>query len=102
MVREYFNNNLQQFNRFLLHLGLVGQLKGRKALGVVQRIIQEGLISGRGVLLAGPPCTGKTALAMGLAHSLGDGVPFTMIAGNFGNVVRNLLNRAFRKRDLFT
>lgn len=30
-------------------------------------MIQEGKIAGRGVLLAGQPGTGKTAIAMGMA-----------------------------------
>jgi RuvB-like protein 2 len=35
--------------------GLVGQLRARKSLGVVMKMVQEGSIAGRAVLLAGPP-----------------------------------------------
>lgn len=35
-------------------------------------MVKEGKIAGRGVLLAGQPGTGKTAIAMGMAKSLGD------------------------------
>eukprot|EP00002_Diphylleia_rotans_P027146 TRINITY_DN5431_c0_g1_i1.p1 TRINITY_DN5431_c0_g1~~TRINITY_DN5431_c0_g1_i1.p1 ORF type:complete len:469 (+),score=113.29 TRINITY_DN5431_c0_g1_i1:117-1523(+) len=62
--------------------GLVGQSGARKAAGVVLRMIREGQIAGRAVLLAGQPGTGKTAIAMGLAQSLGPDTPFTMIAGS--------------------
>ena len=34
------------------------------------------------MLFAGPPSTGKTAIAMGMAQSLGQDVPFTMIAAS--------------------
>ncbi len=34
------------------------------------------------MLLAGQPSTGKTAIAMGMAHALGEDVPFTSIAGS--------------------
>ena len=45
-------------------------------------MIKEGKIAGRSVLLAGGPGTGKTAIAMGLAQSLGADTPFTSIAGS--------------------
>lgn len=62
--------------------GMVGQMKARRAAGVVLKMIQAGKISGRAVLLAGPPSTGKTAIAMGLAQNLGSEVPFTAIAAS--------------------
>lgn len=62
--------------------GLVGQQKARKAAAVILRMVQEGKIAGRAVLIAGPPSTGKTAIAMGMAQSLGNDVPFTMLAAS--------------------
>ena len=38
--------------------------------------------SGRAILLAGQPGTGKTAIAMGIAQALGEETPFTMLAGS--------------------
>lgn len=62
--------------------GMVGQAQARKACGVVYKMIQEGKIAGRAILLAGKPGSGKTALAMGLAQALGEDTPFTTIAGS--------------------
>lgn len=62
--------------------GMVGQLKARKAAAVILQMIKEGKIAGRAVLVAGPPSTGKTAIAMGMAQSLGSDVPFTTIAAS--------------------
>lgn len=61
---------------------MVGQLKARKAAGLILKLVQAGQIAGRAVLIAGPPSTGKTAIAMGLSQSLGKDVPFTAIAGS--------------------
>ncbi|KAF8404861.1 hypothetical protein HHK36_009751 [Tetracentron sinense] len=62
--------------------GMVGQASARKAAGVILQMIKEGKIAGRGVLLAGQPGTGKTAIAMGMAKSLGQETPFAMMAGS--------------------
>jgi RuvB-like protein 2 len=62
--------------------GLVGQEKARKAAAVILKMAQDGKIAGRAVLIAGPPSTGKTAIAMGMAQSLGPDVPFTMLASS--------------------
>jgi DNA helicase TIP49 (TBP-interacting protein) len=45
-------------------------------------MVQDGKIAGRAVLIAGPPSTGKTAIAMGMAQSLGPDVPFTMLSSS--------------------
>ncbi|EDO17376.1 hypothetical protein Kpol_1060p32 [Vanderwaltozyma polyspora DSM 70294] len=81
--------------------GMVGQLKARRAAGVILKMVQNGTIAGRAVLVAGPPSTGKTALAMGLSKSLGSNVPFTAIASSeiFSLEVSKTeaLTQAFRK-----
>lgn len=53
-----------------------------QAAGVILTMIREGRIAGRGVLLAGQPGTGKTAIAMGMAKALGDATPFAMMAAS--------------------
>lgn len=62
--------------------GLVGQPRARRAAGVVVKMIQGGKLSGRAVLIAGAPGTGKTALAMGMAQALGAETPFTKVAAS--------------------
>lgn len=62
--------------------GLVGQEKARKAAAVILQMVKDGKIAGRAVLVAGPPSTGKTAIAMGMTQSLGPDVPFTMLASS--------------------
>lgn len=79
---------------------MIGQGKARKAAGVILRMVQEGRIAGRAVLMAGPPSSGKTAIAMGelnnsrslagrdladyiaMAQTLGSDVPFVMLTAS--------------------
>lgn len=74
--------------------GMVGQLQARKAASLIVKLVKSGKISGRGILMAGQPGTGKTALAIGkmllvisfncvaMAQSLGSDVPFTIISAS--------------------
>jgi RuvB-like protein 2 len=61
---------------------MVGQLPARRAAGLILQLIRQGKIAGRAVLLAGQPGTGKTALAMGIAKSLGAETPFASVAAS--------------------
>jgi len=62
--------------------GMVGQKKARRAAGIIMQMIKDGKIAGRAMLIAGQPGTGKTAIAMGIAQSLGADTPFTAMAGS--------------------
>lgn len=45
--------------------GMIGQAAARKAAAMIVSMAKKGKISGKGVLIAGKPGTGKTALAIG-------------------------------------
>jgi len=62
--------------------GLVGQEKAREACGLVVDLIRSKKMSGRALLLAGAPGSGKTALAMAVAQELGPKVPFRPMVGS--------------------
>jgi RuvB-like protein 2 len=61
---------------------MIGQGPARRAAGIILRMVQEGKIAGRSILMAGPPSTGKTAIAMGMAQTLGKDVPFVSLAAS--------------------
>lgn len=62
--------------------GMVGQTEAREAAGIVVRMIKAGKMAGRAILLAGPPGTGKTAIAVAIARELGRDVPFITLSGS--------------------
>ncbi|MFQ6064848.1 MAG: RuvB-like domain-containing protein [Candidatus Bathyarchaeia archaeon] len=62
--------------------GMVGQERAREAAGLVIQMIREGKLSGKTVILAGPPGTGKTAIAVAMSRELGANVPFIQMSGS--------------------
>eukprot|EP01056_Protomagalhaensia_sp_Gyna25_P005045 Protomagalhaensia_sp_Gyna_25__5044@NODE_565_length_3117_cov_177_563678_g439_i0_p1_GENE_NODE_565_length_3117_cov_177_563678_g439_i0NODE_565_length_3117_cov_177_563678_g439_i0_p1_ORF_typecomplete_len459_score97_71TIP49/PF06068_13/1_1e143TIP49_C/PF17856_1/1_5e03TIP49_C/PF17856_1/9e27RuvB_N/PF05496_12/7e10RuvB_N/PF05496_12/1_7e03RuvB_N/PF05496_12/2_4AAA/PF00004_29/6_2e08AAA/PF00004_29/15AAA_16/PF13191_6/6_3e09AAA_22/PF13401_6/0_00042AAA_22/PF13401_6/0_45Mg_chelatase/PF01078_21/0_0012Mg_chelatase/PF0 len=61
--------------------GLVGQREAREAAALVVDLIKSQKIAGQGLLLAGPPGSGKTAIALAISRELGARVPFCSLSG---------------------
>jgi len=62
--------------------GLCGQEKAREAAGIVVEMIKNKKMAGKALLMAGPPGTGKTAIALAIAQELGPKVPFCPMVGS--------------------
>ena len=60
---------------------MAGQALARKAASVAVHLIKSKKMAGRALLLAGPPGTGKTAIALAITQELGPKVPsYPMVA----------------------
>jgi RuvB-like protein 1 (pontin 52) len=65
-----------------ISMGLVGQLEAREASGIIVELIKHKKMAGKALLFAGPPGTGKTALALAISQELGPKVPFCLMVGS--------------------
>ncbi len=72
----------ERLNAFRVKDGMVGQERAREAAGLVVKMIKEGKLSGKCMILAGPPGTGKTAIAVAISRELGANVPFIQMSGS--------------------
>ena len=61
---------------------MVGQNMARQSCGIIVQMIQQQKLAGRAILFAGPPGTGKTALALAMSKQLGPKVPFCPMVGS--------------------
>jgi RuvB-like protein 1 len=65
-----------------ISMGLVGQNEAREAAGIVVELVKSKKMAGKALLFAGPPGTGKTALALAISQELGPKVPFCLMVGS--------------------
>lgn len=81
--------------------GLVGQALAREAAGIAVDLIKQKKMAGRALLFAGPPGTGKTAIALAIAQELGSKVPFCPMVGSevYSSEIKKteVLNENFRR-----
>jgi RuvB-like protein 1 (pontin 52) len=61
---------------------MCGQEKAREAAGIVVDMIKNKKMAGKALLMAGPPGTGKTAIALAISSELGPKVPFCPMVGS--------------------
>ncbi|KAF1745366.1 hypothetical protein MXB_4141 [Myxobolus squamalis] len=55
---------------------IIGQSEAREAASLIVELIKSKRFSGRTILFAGPPGSGKTAIALAISQELGSKVPF--------------------------
>ena len=61
---------------------MCGQQRAREAAGIVVDMIKNKKMAGKALLMAGPPGTGKTAIALAISAELGPKVPFCPMVGS--------------------
>ena len=72
----------EEGNALEVQNGMVGQQRAREAAGVVVDMIKNKKMAGKALLMAGPPGTGKTAIALAISAELGPKVPFCPMVGS--------------------
>jgi len=72
----------EQGNCIAVSHGMCGQEKAREAAGIVVDMIKNKKMAGKALLMAGPPGTGKTAIALAISAELGPKVPFCPMVGS--------------------
>ena len=69
-------------NAISIASGLVGQEQAREACSIIVDLIKSKKMSGKALLFAGAPGTGKTALALAISNELGTNIPFCPMTGS--------------------